>query len=362
MIVEFSVKNFRSIKELQTISFVSTGLKSPKDSNFVDKNNIAKIGSNKIFKTAGIYGANASGKSNILKALDYFIKVITNEPSSVSNMENLCDPFLFQDSCESLESYFQIVLFVKNEKFRYGFTVKKNPEQKPDDTSTPYSSEIIINEWLIGKKEKNVGELFTRTSKEIKNNLPIEQSIPPIPYEHSLFISHVSAYDNDNVCQTIRAYLKGMVVSNIDSNNHENFRWLSVNYIGNKIKEENKNELLDLFSSFNLNFDDVELLKEPEINKIYPQNKVIFSKGYITSNKKNRNIILNLSKNESSGTQKLFDIAGLFLRAFKLNEPAFIILDEIDSNFHPALLIKLVKLFNTPSINKRQFAVIIHKP
>ncbi len=41
--------------------------------------------------------------------------------------------------------------------------------------------------------------------------------------------------------------------------------------------------------------------------------KVTFSKGYITSNEKKRNIILNLSKNESSGTQKLFDIAGLFL-------------------------------------------------
>lgn len=352
MIVEFSVKNFRSIKELQTISFVSSGLKSPKDSAFIDTDNIAEIGKSKIFKTAGIYGANASGKSNILKAFDYFIKVVTNEPSSLSNMENLCDPFLFQNNCENLESYFQIVLFVDNEKFRYGFTVKKNSEPKQDDTSGAYSSEIITNEWLFGKREKNIGELFIRTGKKIKNNLPIEQTIPPIPYEHSLFISHVDAYDNDNVCQGIRAYLRGMVTTNIDSDNHEKFRWLSVNYISNKVKEEQKEDLLKFFSTFNLDYKDIGLEKEPESNKIYPQNKVIFSKEFAVSNKNTEQVNLNLHKNESSGTQKLFDIAGLFLRAFRLKAPAFIVLDEIDRNFHPALLIKLVKLFNTPSINK----------
>jgi len=61
---------------------------------------------------------------------------------------------------------------------------------------------------------------------------------------------------------------------------------------------------------------------------------------------------LNLQKNESAGTQKLFDLAGLFLRAFNLPEPGFIMLDEIDSNFHPSLLIKLVGLFNDPLVNK----------
>jgi uncharacterized protein len=352
MIIEFSVKNFRSIKELQTISFASSGLKSPKEYSYIDTDNIAKIETDKIFKTSGIYGANASGKSNILKALDYFIKVVTNEPSSLSNLEKLCDPFLFQSDCESSESFFQIVLYVNNQKFRYGFTVKKNTESKPEDTSMPYSSEIITNEWLIGKKEKNVGELFTRTGKDVKNYLPISQTIPAIPYEHSLFISHVAAYDNNNVCQTIRAYLRSMVVSNIDSENHEKFRWLSVNFISNQIKEESKEDFIKLFSTFNLNYDDIELEKEPELNKVYPQDKISFHKKFSSSKKKIKDVILNLNKNESSGTQKLFDIAGLLLRAFRLNSPAIIILDEIDSNFHPALLIRLVKLFNSPLINK----------
>lgn len=351
MIVEFSVKNFRSIKELQTISFVATGLKSSKINKEVDINNIANSEKLNLFKTIGIYGANASGKSNIIKALDYFIKVITNEPSSISNMSNLCDPFLYQNDCREIESFFQIVLVINNEKYRYGITVKNNLEAKLEDNSS-YSNEIITGEWLVGKKEINSGELFTRTGKKVNNNLPIEQEIPPVPYEHSLFISHVAAYDSDNICQKIRAYLGGMVVSNLSAESHEKFRWLSVNYIDKKIEHESKQDLLNLLSSFNLKYDNVDLQKEPEGNKIYPQNKITFSKAFTSQNKEQKDVILNLNKNESSGTQKLFDLAGLILRAFRLNTPAFIILDEIDSNFHPALLIKLIKLFNTPSFNK----------
>ncbi len=351
MIVEFSVKNFRSIKELQTISFVATGLKSSREYSEIDNSNIAKSGGVNLFKTIGIYGANASGKSNIIKALDYFINVITKEPSSLSNMDSLCEPFFFQDDYEKIESFFQIVLIVNNQKFRYGLTVKKNMTPKPDDTSIPYSSEIITGEWLIGKKEKNIVELFTRIGKKVKNNLPIKQAIPDIPYEHSLFISHVAAYDNDNVCQKIRAYLIGMAVSNID-NNHDKFRKFSINYISNKREIEKKEDLLKFLSSFNLEYNNVSLLKKPQLNIIFPQNKISFLKEFTTSRKEQKEIILNLDENESSGTQKLFDIAGLLLRAFSLNAPTFIILDEIDSNFHPALLIRLVKLFNTPSINK----------
>ncbi len=356
MIVEFSVKNFRSIKELQTISFVATGLKSPKGNLDIDIDNIAKSSDRNLFKTIGIYGANASGKSNIIKALDFFIKFIASEPSSLSNMSSLCDPFLYQNDCQNTESFFQIVLVINNEKYRYGITVKNNLKVKPNNDSpsnndSPYSSEIITGEWLMGKKQKNAGQLFTRIGKKITNNLPIKEVIPPVPYEHSLFLSHVAAYANDNICQKIRKYLAGMVVSNLGNEGHEKFRVLSVNYINQKFENENRKDLLTLLASFDLKYDTVDLQKDPEQNKIYPQDKITFTKGYISSNKQQQ-VSLNLNKNESAGTQKLFDLAGLILIAFELNSPAFIILDEIDSNFHPALLIKLIKLFNTPSFNK----------
>ena len=83
MIVEFSIKNFRSIKDLQTLSFAKTGLKSRKEFSFIDSNNIYECNGEKCFNVLGLYGANASGKSNIVKALDYFINTISVQPSSV---------------------------------------------------------------------------------------------------------------------------------------------------------------------------------------------------------------------------------------------------------------------------------------
>jgi len=108
MIVEFSVKNFRSINELQTLSFTTTGLKSSKEYSYIDSNNISEYKSGNLFNTIGVYGANASGKSNIVKALDYFIKAITNQPSSVSNLTDLRQPFLFQDNHDETESFFVV--------------------------------------------------------------------------------------------------------------------------------------------------------------------------------------------------------------------------------------------------------------
>jgi AAA15 family ATPase/GTPase len=59
-----------------------------------------------------------------------------------------------------------------------------------------------------------------------------------------------------------------------------------------------------------------------------------------------------MQDNESDGTKKLFDIAGLLLHAFNIEISGLIILDEIDSNFHPSLLTKLISMFNDPEINK----------
>lgn len=349
MIVEFSVQNFRSIKELQTISFVATGLRSPIDSSEVDINNIAKEEEDRLLKTIGIYGANASGKSNIIRAFEYFLQAIKNEASSESNLNSLCDPFLYQENPFNSESLFQIVLYVKKKKYRYGFTVKRNSKEKisPDEK---YSKEIIVREWLFGTKEKNMVEYFKRKEKEVKKDkLPNSDKIPSVPYEHSLFLTHSAAFDSEGDCASIRNYINGWTISNF-TNGLELFRWNTLLLLE---KENKKLDFLELLSSFNLQYNDIILERDsnkPDVG-ILSQDKIFMMKSY---NNKNNDVIdvkLNLSYNESDGTRKLFDLAGLLLRAFRMSESVFIMIDEVDSNFHPSLLIKLIGLFNNPLIN-----------
>lgn len=350
MIVEFSVGNFRSINEVQTLSFAATGLKSAKEFDYVDMNNISKVKNMSLFNTLGIYGANASGKSNVIKALDYFVMAMISQPSSVSNLGQLCQPFLFQENAEDTESFFQIVFIIEKQKYRYGFTVRKNLKEKIP--SHDYSSEIITNEWLYADKVKNMSPLFIRERNQIKTNtLKGKNKIPTVvPYQHSLFLTLAAAFDSEGECQDIGMYLRNSVVCNFKMI-YDDFRWLAVNSIANV--KSGKKDFLQLLQAFDLDYEDVMLDKKEAIDlkQVFPMEKITFQKAF-KLNDKRININLNLNEHESSGTQKMFDLAGLLLVIFNLRAPIFIVLDEIDSNFHPALLIKLIRLFNDPRINK----------
>jgi len=337
MIVEFSVKNFRSIKEMQTLSFVATGLKSADKHTEVDENNIVEKDGLRLLKTVGIYGANASGKSNILKALTNFVSVIRREPSSNSFLDILTQPFYYQEGTQNQESFFQIVLIIKGQKYRYGFTVKK--ADKEQNGNINQSNHIITNEWLYGKKDKNMRLLFKRQLRQIENKMPDNDNIPnSLPYDHSLYLSHAAAFNENGICKKIKDFLM-FHQSNLTTKN-EYFRFFSTLLIQKKLKKE---DFLKFLSIFNLRYEDVIFEKKSESDRIHPMEKIFLRKN---------NVLLNLRFDESAGTQKLFDLAGLLLGFFKVNLSPLIILDEIDSNFHPSLVIKLINLFNDPKMNE----------
>ena len=150
MIVEFSVQNFRSVKKLQTINFSTTGLKSHKDYSYIDSENILIEHNEKCFKVIGLYGLNASGKSNIIKALNYFVELLGKSPSSKSELSELNQPFLFKDVNEDLDSFFQIVFVLNEKKYRYGLTVRANENK----TEISTSDDIISSEWLYSDTDK----------------------------------------------------------------------------------------------------------------------------------------------------------------------------------------------------------------
>ncbi|MDI9364587.1 MAG: ATP-binding protein [Flavobacterium sp.] len=353
MIVEFSVKNFRSIQDLQTISFVATGLKSSEENSNLDDENISDEVGQKLLKTVGIYGANGSGKSNIIKALEYFLRAITNEASTESNLNSLTDPFLFQENANNSESFFQLVFNIENKKYRYGFTVKKNLSygssfKKNNET---ISKEIITYEWLFGTKGQKMGEFFIRKFGEVsKDKLPNKEKIPPHQYEHTLFLTHAAAFDRDGICARIRRFLSGYTISNF-KNAFDGFRWNSLFLLE---KENRKEEFLELLATFNHSYKDIILDRDANKSEdeILPYENIYFVKQFITKQNAQVAIRLNLGFNESAGTQKIFDIAGVLLRAFNMPMSVLVIIDEVDSNFHPAFLIKLITLFNNKLLNK----------
>ncbi len=355
MIIDFSVKNFRSIKDLQTISFIATKLDSNQEKfPDTDLNNIVEKENFRLLKTVGIYGANASGKSNIIRALEYFYNAISDLPSPVSRLSNLADPYLFQENFNETDSFFQITILLEGKKYRYGFTVRKSnykiKNQIESNSQQAESNEIITNEWLYGPKETNQVKYFIRKDLKLENdNLSTEKLIPELEYKHSLYLTHVASYDREGICSKIRNYLGGYMISNY-RNGIESFRFHTINLIEGL--DSGKEKLLQFLSEFQLNYSDISLIKDDELHKkrVVPQNKISLTKKINSIN--NEYATLNLMYTESEGTKKIFDISGLLIHAFNLKTSGLIVIDELDSNFHPSLVIQLIKLFNNPLINK----------
>jgi len=184
--------------------------------------------------------------------------------------------------------------------------------------------------------------LFKRQLRNIVNKMPNKDKIPnSIAYEHNLFLSHAAAFDKNSVCKKIKDYL--YYVLSLSFGEFEVIRNFSMSFIQNETSPQGKEHLLDFLSIFNIDYEDIVIEEKSDSDVIHPMEKIFLKK---------HNISLNLKYDESGGTQKLFDLSGLLIACFNSNVIPIIILDEIDSNFHPSLVIKLINLFNNPKINK----------
>ena len=167
MLVEFSVENYRSIKEKQTLSFVAANGDEHPDNVFVaGRENI------RLLKTLLVYGPNASGKSNILKAFGNFVRFI-----SISNKINLNEripfflPFYFDEKTLTQSVSFSIE-FISVDKIRYqysvSFTIAKVVEEKL--SYFPIGNERKLFHRMDGE-EIDFGSSLTGEKKSIEKQL-----------------------------------------------------------------------------------------------------------------------------------------------------------------------------------------------
>lgn len=147
MIINFSVKNFGSIKDEQTLSFEAT------NKTHLEEAYIVKQGRRRLLKIALLYGANASGKTTVLKALD-FLRVLVLQPLNKKSDVLDFEPFLFVDDPLKENSKISIE-FIQNGK-RYSYKVV-------------FSKEAVIHEELTfwNSYKANIYKRYTDTSKQL---------------------------------------------------------------------------------------------------------------------------------------------------------------------------------------------------
>jgi AAA15 family ATPase/GTPase len=355
MIAEFTIENFRSFKEKHTLSLLAT-----KDQELMEENTF-EIGKKlRFLKSAVIYGANASGKSNFFEALGFFFRfAVLSGPRKQAGDSIWNEPFIFSKQTEGAPSSFEIIFYLsdknkENIKYRYGFSV---------------DNERVIYEYLFAVFKVREVNLFTRKYQDIQytSNFKEGARAKPVVRENCTLLS-VSAQNNGKIASQIVKYFRGTVITSglIDISE------LTMSQLDDKNKFKSIVNFLK-FADINihalkkekipLNFDKlgdsdfVEYLKRkiPNYQSAMKDQLSFGHRVYDAHTPVGERFLP--AEEESSGTQKLFSYSGPILEALEKGLPLFI--DEFDVQLHPLIIESIVKLFNSPVSNPHNAQLVI---
>ncbi|MGB3655273.1 MAG: ATP-binding protein [Rivularia sp. (in: cyanobacteria)] len=356
MLIEFSVGNYRSFKEPVTFSMVAANLVA-KDKE-LDENNVFAVDNElKLLKSAAIYGANASGKSNLAKALEFMKSFMVNSSRETQSTDAITvEPFRLSTDTEDKPSYFELVFLMDGKRYRYGF--KANQKQ-------------IISEWLYYVPKVRETKLFEREINSFKISKSYEASgIQKRTRDNALFLS-VSAQFNVGFAENILEFVNHEL--NIISPSQQDICLIYT--IDCLINDDNKNDILKLLKKLDLGIDNIQVELRDFTNDTFPNNLPDNMKQ-ITLDLKRANTAsidtmhqkfdennnyhsiekFNFKNHESEGTQKLFALSGLLIQTLK--EGDVLIIDELDARLHPLITTAIVELFNSKEANPNNAQLI----
>ena len=352
MLINFKVKNFRSIKDEVTLDLQATSDKTMvKQSVFEDGNLL-------LLKSAGIYGPNASGKSNIFKAFMVFKKMIL-ESLARSNMPDMLpnECFKLSSSTENKPSFFEITFVMDDEVFVYGFRINKKK---------------INSEWLEQKKGKKT--LFKRKGQKIESNKNYFKESTVVlkkqTTEKVLFLS-VLASNNGTIAKKIIQFMqKTNHISGTDRGNTLDFsfgQFSSNPRMAQQMKDfmvQADFGIVDIKASQKMVLanqiknipDKFKELFFKEDSKIAKRSLKFLHKKYDNNNREIENEALDFFTEESEGTQQMFALSAPIINT--LNNGGILFIDEIDSSLHPILCQYLILLFNSNKKNPHNAQLI----
>jgi len=353
MIIEFSVKNYRSIKDLQTLSMVAAPIKS-KNSE-LDTNNVIKVSDKlSLLKSAGIYGANGSGKSNLIQSLVAMLIIIRDSLVNDRIGTEMIEPFIFNRECALNPTFFQLVFICEDEnknkvRYRYGFEILGN---------------VIKSEWLFGTPKKTETHYFIRKDSTIKINEKKFTEGKGLPTdklsENNLFLNFVKAFNGQTSKKIIDFFSKKISVS--AGVGDIRFRKNTLEIMKH---EDFKNKILELLNFADFGIGDIynkSVVENEEEIESKEKKELLISKRtvYDSTGKKTLNVEWTMDGHESDGTQKFFNYSGVI--TYDLIYGSALFLDEFDARLHPMLTKKIVEMFNSPTLNKNgaQLVFVTH--
>ena len=325
MLIRFSFKNFKSFKNENCLDMEATSLKE-------HEYNVVKTEHINLLKVAAIYGANASGKTNVLQAFDYMKKRILVSDDSKKNSpidEDNVYSYMINNEPISLE----VEILAKNNKiYKYGFDVLKDS---------------IVSEWLYIKKINKFYSIFEREKNNVtmKSNNKIS-GLANID-ERTLFLNIYSKIDKDN--EDFNNVYDWFVDANYLDLGNPRFEDFINTRISLKIlsDEKYKKELLRFIKTFDSGIEGIKTTPN-SLEEVQNNNRVV--KVELIHRGENNELKALPLELESNGTRKMFHLFDFFMDALKNGMVLFI--DELDAKLHPLLTRYIINLFHNSETNR----------
>ncbi len=345
MLLQFNVSNFASFKDEVVLNVCANAQKEHNDI-------LLKYGKERVLPSIAIFGANASGKTNIFKALASAVQFVrTSNAKQINDLNSNIEPFLFNhESCKQ-PSFFHFIYVMNDVKYEYGFQA---------DTKKVYEEYLYAYKsqkpsLIFHRKQVNQYEFSSATKAELTK-------LSKMNHENKLFLATATAWNSkftkdaflwfsEKIDIYDSAILEENFISSLDYQKdpsltefmNDLLKNADIHIAGYEYKTKNRKDMVhkQFMGIFKLN--DVD--EEHDL-----QGYEIITEHCIFINGKKENFKLRLEQ-ESNGTQKLFAYGPFIKEA--LEKGKTIAIDEIDNCLHPLLVQYLVGLFHNPEINKK---------
>ena len=348
MLVEFSVSNFRSFRDRTVLSLVaaSRDKSHPRNATLVaDKSGGADL---RLLTTAAIYGANASGKSNLMRALRVMRHFIVNS----ADTKIFSMPFKLDETYKDKPSTFEMIFYIEGIRYGYGFSTTKRG---------------IVGEWLHSYPKGRKRVLFSRSlGKRGQSKYYFgshwkggRKSLTKMTREDVLFLTTATKFNNKVAARVFEWFEMGL----------QEASWLpsetSEHAFTAELLVENphfKEHLLKFLDASNLGVSDISVEIGKNLDRIPSALDAIEDGAEETTYRissvhqgvdaEGQEVEVDFDfSDESDGTQKLFAMFGPVF--FVLSQGCTLFVDELDARLHPLQTRNLIKLFHLIKLEKR---------
>lgn len=357
MLIDFSVENYRSIADKQTLSLVASKLRSDAEGQAAVECAGFK---HQLLTSAVIYGANGSGKSNILRALSEFGTLVAH---SAGDKDHDIQPYLLDPALAQTPTRFEVSFILEGVRFQYGFSV---------------DAERVYEEWLLAYPRRTAQVWFDRKWNGVTHEVQFgshlkgeKTRIHAITRADSLFLSVAVQFKQAQLEPVFNWITKGLRVRQAKA----------ISPIATARQIEQGGDSAHLVSKFlraaDMGIERVLVRKHSQLpeattqGNVRPrsliavrQNKDEETEGEFLEiqtehvRADGRKVLFDMLSDESDGTYRYFSLIAPLVST--LASGGVFAVDELDDSLHPLLVREIVRAFHDPVVNKNQAQLIFN--